>query len=108
MNSEEIAPKHIHEFVYNPNEDDHFCACGVRADDCMFEVSASQPSVREVAPTDEEYVRSSWSEVKIYEGGDGCHIEIIGVQHPHFYGNVPCNAWMKAANWTREIRKATR
>ena len=49
------------------------------------------------AMSDEQVVRQKWGErVKFYEGGDGCHILIDGVHHPHFYGNMPCNAWSKA------------
>lgn len=52
-------------------------------------------------PNDEQVVRYAWrNRVRFYEGGDGCHVEIEGIKHPHFYGNIPCNAWKKAAEWT--------
>jgi len=51
--------------------------------------------------SDEEMVRRFWGDrVQSFEGGDGCHIEIKGIEHPHFYGNLPSNAWRKVAEWT--------
>ena len=52
--------------------------------------------------SDEEFCRQRWPQWKLYEGGDGCHIAIPGVDHPHFYGNIRSNAWKSVAQWTRE------
>lgn len=54
--------------------------------------------------SDEEFSKQIWPQWKLYEGGDGCHIAILGVNHPHFYGNMPCNAWKLVAEWTRESK----
>jgi hypothetical protein len=56
--------------------------------------------------SDEQLVREVWGDrAKIFEGGDGSHIKIAGVEHPHFYANLPSNAWSKAAEWTIQERK---
>ena len=56
------------------------------ADSFMKDVCETSAPVSSSQPSDEEFVRQAWNEVKIYEGGDGCHIEITNVNHPHFYG----------------------
>lgn len=53
----------------------------------------------EVDMTAERRVKAKYPDARIYEGGDGAHVEIPGVPHPHFYGNIPINSWQEAAKW---------
>jgi hypothetical protein len=53
----------------------------------------------------EQFVREHWDEVKLCgPSGDGCHLE-LGPQRFHIYGNMVCNAWINAAQFTRERQR---